>query len=65
MESFHLERNNDPWSLQPSYEEVHSFKLVMSWQDKYLRNSDYWLIISFSSAGAFLLLWALGQKNIF
>ncbi|MCB9802998.1 hypothetical protein H6761_03205 [Candidatus Nomurabacteria bacterium] len=64
-QSFRLVRANDPWALSPTYEEVHSFRLVLSWKDRHLQNSDYWLLISFCSAGAFLLIWAVGKNNLF
>ena len=65
LQSFHLSNNQDAWAMKPAYENIHSFRLTASWKDKYLRNSDYWLIIFFCTGGALALFYLIGQQNIF
>ncbi len=62
IQSFRLSASVDPWSLPLSNTQANSFKLIKS-QKGFLLNSDYWLILSFVSAGSFLLFWVM-SKNI-
>lgn len=62
IQSFRLSASIDPWSLPLVSGQANSFKLIRS-QKGFLLNSDYWLILSFVSAGSFLLFWVM-SKNI-
>lgn len=65
LQSFRLSSSQDPWAMSPSYENIHSFRLVNSHKFQALRNGDYWLIFIFCASGAFLFLWMAGQNNLF
>ncbi|KKP91790.1 MAG: hypothetical protein UR94_C0012G0011 [Parcubacteria group bacterium GW2011_GWA2_36_10] len=62
IQSFRLSASIDPWSLPVGKSQSSSFKLLKA-QRGFLLNSDYWLILTFVSAGSFLLFWVM-SKNI-
>lgn len=62
IQSFRLSASLDPWSLPASNSNNTSFRLLKA-QKGFLLNSDYWLILTFVSAGSFLLFWVM-SKNI-